>query len=124
MALVVLAGEGVKWAIDARNVLRAHLALEWKGAPPIDVAALWGVAWQGESSPSHIVLVSTRRGPRAFSSVRLAFRSVDQSKILPLPNIVAREWGGRLVRGIVFSESEPATLVLDPEAFGGSGMRQ
>jgi hypothetical protein len=115
--LVVLVGQGVDWAIEAESVLNAQFAAEWKGAPPIDVAALWGARWEGGSNAARVVVVSTKGGARAFSSVRLTFRSVDRSKILSLPRIVGHGSRGRLIRGVVFSEREPATLILDPDAF-------
>ena len=121
VALVVLAGHGVDWAIEADSVLNAQSAAEWTGAPPIDVAALWGARREArpdrESNAARVVVVSTKRGACAFSSARLMFRNVERSKILTLPPIVARGSGGRLIRGVVFSESEPATLVLNPDAF-------
>lgn len=117
VALVVLASQGVTWALEARTVLYAQLASEWTGAPPIDVAALWGGRWTVSTDSARVVVVATKRGARAFSSVRLSFRSVEREKIVPLPLIVARGRGGRFLRGVVFSESGPATLVLDPDAF-------
>jgi hypothetical protein len=117
LPLVVLAGQGVDWAIEADRVLNAQFAAEWKGAPPIDVAALWGARWEAETNAARIVVVSTKSGACAFSSVRLTFRTVERSKILPLPHVVARGLGGRLIRGVVFNESGPATLVLNPDAF-------
>jgi hypothetical protein len=120
--LVLFVGQGVDWAIEAGSVLYAQLAAEWKGSPPIDIAALWGARWEGGSgeggsNAARIVVVSTQSGTCAFSSGRLTFRSVDRSKILPLPHIVARGLAGRFIRGVVFSESEVATLVLNPDAF-------
>lgn len=115
--LVVLVGRGMDWAIEAESVVNALFAGEWNGAPPIDVAALWGGRWEAGSHEARIVVVSTRHGTCAFSSGRLAFRSVDRSSILPLPHIVARGLGGRFIRGVVFSDSESATLVLNPDAF-------
>jgi hypothetical protein len=116
--LVVLAGRGLDWAIEARSVLNAHLAAEWKGPPPVDIAALWGVRWAEEdSNAARVVVVVTRSGVRAFSSVRLSFRSVDRNNIFPLPHVLARGWGGKVIRGVVFSEQGPALLVLDPDAF-------
>jgi hypothetical protein len=115
--LVVLVGQGVDWAIEAGSVRSAQFAAEWKGSPPIDIAALWGARWEGGSNAARIVVVSTQSGTCAFSSGRLTFRSVDRSRILPLPHIVARGLGGRFIRGVVFSASEAATLVLNPDAF-------
>jgi hypothetical protein len=115
--LVVLLGQGVDWAIEAESVLNAQFAIDWKGEPPIDVAALWGGRWEGELNEARILVVSTHGGTSVFSSGRLAFRSVDRRKILPIPHIVARGLGGRFIRGVVFSESDPAMLVLNPDAF-------
>jgi hypothetical protein len=115
--LVVLVGQGVDWAIEAQRVLSAQFAAEWTGTPPIDMGAFWGAGSETPSDPARIVVVATQDGPRAFSSIRLSFRSVDRDKILPLPHVVARGPVGRLIRGVVFSDSEPAMLVLDPDAF-------
>lgn len=115
--LVVLASQGVTWALEARMVLHARLASEWTGAPPIDVGALWGGLRNVSADSARVVVVATKSGARAFSSVHLSFRSVEREKIVPLPLIVARGRGGRFFRGVVFSESGPATLVLEPDAF-------
>lgn len=115
--LVVLVGQTVEFAIEARRVINVHLAAEWKGPPPVDLAEVWGVPWEGGAAPARIIVAATRHGPCAFSSVRLSFRSVDDGEILPLPAIVARGWGGRLVRGVILADPQRATMVLDPDAF-------
>jgi hypothetical protein len=115
--LVVLVGHGLDWAIEAQNVLNAQSAAEWSGSPPIDVAALWGARWERGSNATRVVVVSTQQGACAFFSARLAFRNVGRGEILPLPPFVARGSRGRLIRGVVFDESEPTTFVLNPDAF-------
>jgi hypothetical protein len=114
-SLIVASGEHYDWAVAIEPVRDILLETDWRGSPPIDIAALWGSALDQRETKGRLIVVETRVGVCALRAPRLVYQTVPRSSILPLPPLLRGRWARRGIAGIVFQASVRPTFVLDPD---------
>ena len=112
--LLLVDAPGIQWGLDAPQVRQAMDPRSYQGPPPIDVAAILGVAARGDDH--RVLIVSTPEGPlalRAVGEIRIA--AVARSEILELPAELPRTAISETVRAVIFREGAAPILLLRPE---------
>jgi hypothetical protein len=118
---VVFGGRSVDWAVRADLVQQIVSEADWKGAAPVDVAALWGEQLIAEAAPSRVLVVQTAKGVRGIRAERITYRTVAGLDLSVLPRVMARTRAATFVTGIVFEDPHPTLVVLNPEGLSPDG---
>jgi hypothetical protein len=107
-----------RWAVSASEVLRILAALEWRGAPPIDVLAALGPL----GGRARRVLVMRGKANREIALVAaggISVGDVDPHDVLPLPSVLATT--SPQVSAIIAASDASLSLLIEPSAVIPSG---
>jgi hypothetical protein len=104
-----------QWGVHAKivhNIVSRH---EWTGKPPFDIADALGLATDDEDIERPVLLLASDGAPLAFRAFgKLSFRQLDLSQVQPIPAIVRNPEIRQIVSAVIFEESGPPLVVLDP----------
>jgi hypothetical protein len=104
-----------QWAVHARivhNIVSHH---EWTGNHPFDIADALGLVTNDEDVERPVLLLASDGAALPFRAFgKLSFRQLDMSQVQPIPAIVRNPGKKQIVSAVIFEESGPPLVVLDP----------
>lgn len=117
IAYLVLEGRHLDFALAAKSVTGIVREGDWTGAPPLDVASLWGFSEPhvARDRAARLLVVDTSSGPRALRVSEVAYRSVPRASVCALPAPLSTSRAASLVDGVVFEKERRALVVINPE---------
>lgn len=112
-ALLMIEGDGVRYAIPGAAVVSVEHLTDWKGDPPLDTTALLGLPPAAHELSTRVAVVSTgERDVPLLLRGTLTLLAVDASQLLSLPAPLQRL--SPLISHVVVVDGKPAYLVLSP----------
>ena len=122
LGLVTMAGAAHAWGIELRSLLRIEPRAAWKGAAPLDLGAIFGVAGDlGEARERVLVIDAGREELPVAATGKVVVRAVAWESIHPLPPWVIGSPRARFLTGIVFGdEGRDPLLIVDVLGLGAS----
>lgn len=107
-----------RWAVSASEVLRILPAVDWHGAPPIDLLATLGPLG-GRARRVLVLRGAQGREIALVAAGALAVGDVDPHDVLPLPSALAAI--APQVSAIIVASDASLSLLIEPSAVISSG---